>query len=134
MMIVIMLLLHIILCYIISWYIIILPCFPLSYLTVISSDYIRLNHTFFFKYFFGLFLALLIVQLEEGDRKQGKRGGVTRSKGTRAGESNLGLLQSLGTWVYYEITFYITLYVYQIIWHYTMLIYLISCCILLLLI
>ena len=34
---------------------------------------------------FWPFLALLIVQLEEGDRKQGKRGGVTRSKGTQAG-------------------------------------------------
>ena len=35
--------------------------------------------------FFWPFLALLIVQLEECDRKQGKRGGVTCSKGTRAG-------------------------------------------------
>ena len=36
-------------------------------------------------YFFWPFLALLIVQLEECDRKQGKRVGVTHSKGTRAG-------------------------------------------------
>ena len=40
---------------------------------------------FFFFLFFWPFLALLIVQLEECDRKQGKREGVTRSKGTRAG-------------------------------------------------
>ena len=40
---------------------------------------------FFFKYFFGLFWLYLIEQLEELDRKQGKRRGVTRSKGTRAG-------------------------------------------------
>ena len=30
------------------------------------------------------FLALLTVQLKDGDRKQGKRGGTTHSKATRA--------------------------------------------------
>ena len=43
--------------------------------------------------FFWPFLALLIVQLEDGDRKHGNSRGVTRSKGTHVP------LQSLGTWV-----------------------------------
>ena len=33
---------------------------------------------------FSAFLAFFIVQLEDSDRKQGKRGGVMDSKGTRA--------------------------------------------------
>ena len=37
------------------------------------------NFFFFLKYFFGLFWLYLIVQLEELDRKQGKRRGVTRT-------------------------------------------------------
>ena len=40
---------------------------------------------YYFFIFLWPFLALLIVQLEEGDRKQSKKGGVTCSKGTRAG-------------------------------------------------
>ena len=42
----------------------------------------------FFVFFLSIywpFLALLTVQLEECDRKQGKIGGVTRSKGTQTG-------------------------------------------------
>ena len=51
---------------------------------------------FFFNiFFFWPFSGFIDRIAEECDRKQGKRGGVTRSKGTQA-ESNLGQPRHMG--------------------------------------
>ena len=119
MMIVIMLLLHIILCYIISWYIIILPCFPLSYLTVISLDYIRLNHTFFLKYFFWPFSGFINSTAWRGWQETGKeRGSDTQQRdpgrgvepGSAAEPRHMSLLWNYILYYIICISNYMTLY------------------------
>ena len=81
----------------INWNIFVLQFEILYSCALKSARQIKIFPLISFFFFFLAFSGFIDRIAKECDRKQGKRGGVTRSKGTR--ESSPGSLQSLGPWV-----------------------------------